>query len=177
MGNKKNKKTPHNSRGKYHRKVKPNSAFTSNESIEAIEGKHIIDLKELASFVADVSLHSNQCTSGTVNLTGEVHRDCLASILGAKCDTCHHQIWFSTCSKVGGIGSRYRWEANVAGVGAGDYWWWTCMTCMSGRNNGCAWCAKESICNRWTSNWTHPVAVIEWIYEGSSRRREKLSSG
>ena len=95
MGNKKNKKTPHISRGKYYRKVKPNSAFTNNESIEAIAGKRIIDLidlKELASFVDDISLRSNQCTSGTVNLTGEVHHDCLVSILGAKCDTCHHQI-------------------------------------------------------------------------------------
>ena len=35
----------------------------------------MIDLKELASFVSDVPLQSNQCTSGTVNLTGEVHSD------------------------------------------------------------------------------------------------------
>ena len=53
---------------------------------------------------------------GTIYLVGETNKNGLASILFAKCNTCNHDISFTTSQKVGGVGNRMRWEANVAGV-------------------------------------------------------------
>ena len=130
MGNKKNKYTPHQNRGKYVKKVKNSQKedVTDQDAVvdenisppslnsQPLNGSRIINLHELASFITHVSSHSHSCKSGTISLVGETHKNGLASILYAKCNTCNHELSFATSQKVGGVGNRMRWEANVASV-------------------------------------------------------------
>ena len=123
MGNKKNKAFKNMYRGKYKKKFQPHRvARTNKENISppdpaiALDGSRIISLKHLASFIEDVSSHSQTCQLGTITFTGETFRDGLASGLSAKCNECSSDITMSTSSKVRGVGGGQRWENNVAAV-------------------------------------------------------------
>ena len=118
MGNKKNKHKPHQNRGKYIKKVnnsQKDDVSTDQDTVvnendenvsppslnqQPLNGSRIINLDELASFITDVSAHSQSCRSGTISLVGETHKNGLASILNAKCNTCNHELSFATSQKV-----------------------------------------------------------------------------
>ena len=72
-------------------------------------------MNHLASFVSDISAHSQSC-EGNVSFVGETYRSGLASILSANCSHCRLEIAFPTSTKIAGVGSGKRWECNVAAV-------------------------------------------------------------
>ena len=148
-GKQKNRQTLHKNRGKYQKKFQPktiqNTQHEENTSpsvpLDSLDGSRIINLKELASFITDVSSHSQSCKTGTVYLVGETYKNGMASVLCAKCNSCYQEIHFTTCPKLGGVGTRHRWEPNVAGVGgANDNWR---RACLSGRSNGSVWSSSN----------------------------------
>ena len=126
MGNKKNK--AHASRGKYNatrikaaqKRIQEGSQQKENvappESAPSLDGSRIINLKQLESFISDVSSHSQSCRLGTISLIGETYRNGMSSVLSAKCSSCRADIAFSTSHKIGGVGSGKRWESNLAAV-------------------------------------------------------------
>ena len=73
----------------------------------SLEGSRIINLEQLATFIGDVSAHSQSC-QGTVSLTGERYREGLASVLSASCNSCRLEVAFPTSSKVTGLGGGQR---------------------------------------------------------------------
>ena len=86
------------------------------KATQPLHGSRIINLEKLASFISDVSTHSQSCQLGTVSLVGETYRGGLASILGAKCDGCRAELAFPTSSKVSTASGGKRWECNAAAV-------------------------------------------------------------
>lgn len=111
MGNGKNKKNTHISRGKYKKRIPPKRLqSTSSQQNEnstpatSLDGNRIINLTELASFVGDVSSHTQSCQQGVVSLCGESNREGMASVLTARCDTCNTDISFATSGKIRGVG-------------------------------------------------------------------------
>ena len=126
MGNKKNK--AHASRGKYNatlikaaqKRIQEGSQQKENvappESAPSLDGSRIINLKQLESFISDVSSHSQSCRLGTISLIGETYRNGMSSVLSAKCSSCRADIAFSTSHKIGGVGNGKRWESNLAAV-------------------------------------------------------------
>ena len=117
-GKQKNGQTLHKNRGKY--QTIQNTQHEENTSpsvpLDSLDGSRIINLKELASFITDMSSHSQSCKTGTVYLVSETYKNGMASVLCAKCNSCYQEIRFTTCLKLGGVGTRHRWETNVAGV-------------------------------------------------------------
>lgn len=119
MGNKKNRANPHISRGKYKKQfasmqsTQDTSLATVSPSTIPIQGSHIVNMDRLASFIADVSTHSQSCSLGTVFLAGESYRGGLASILTAKCTGCRAQLAFPTSPRVTTIGGA---RSNLAAV-------------------------------------------------------------
>lgn len=118
MGNKKNKGNPHASRAKFKKRT-PTSRWKRvnvEEPIGSFEGSRIINLKQLAAFIRNVSAHSQSCHFGTIYLTGETYRHGLASVLTAKCSGCCAEVVFSTSSRVSTLKGKKRWECNLAAV-------------------------------------------------------------
>ena len=125
MGSRKNKANKHISRGVYKKKFQPwnvqnkvqvKENLSQSHSSATLEGSRIINLQQLASFIGDVSSHSQSCDPGTMSLTGEMYRSGMASVLSARCNNCRAEIAFSTSHKVKGVGTGKRWESNVAAV-------------------------------------------------------------
>ena len=118
MGNKRNKSNPHASRGYYKRKKGPacRPKQDNTDTTPQLQGCRIINLEKLASFIEDVSTHSQSCQHGTVSLVGETYCGGLASILSAKCSGCRIELAFPTSSKVSSLGGARRWECNMAAV-------------------------------------------------------------
>ena len=109
MGNQKTKKNTHTSRGKYQkRKTSRCHTTLAKENINVqcvtkpLEGNHIINWKQLASFVDDISAHTNSC-KGKVSFIGETYHSGMASILSAKCSHCRLEIAFLTSNKSDGV--------------------------------------------------------------------------
>ena len=126
MGNSKRKSNLH--RGKFKKRAAPSQlpkVTTKEETVaqrqeEAfpLDGSRIINLHHLASFIREVSAHSQSCQSGTISLIGETYRHGLASVLSAKCSGCRMEVAFPTSSKVhiASLGRSKRWECNLAAV-------------------------------------------------------------
>ena len=123
MANKRNKHKPHQNRGKFVKRRKITQKDVTDQdlvvdenvsppSLNPLNGSRIINLQELASFITDISSHTHAEVEPFLLLVSHG----LASILFAKCNTCNHDISFTTSQKIGGVGNRMRWEANVAGV-------------------------------------------------------------
>ena len=134
MGNKKNRSNRHVSTGKFkfakgyfnqQPKVQQQKQHVENQQqgqsqqqrqLESMKGNRIINLKQLASFIEEVSTHSATCHQGKITLIGERNREGLASILAAKCSGCRLEVAFPTSSKITGVGRGQRWESNLAAV-------------------------------------------------------------
>ena len=126
MGNKKNTTNQHQNRGKFKHRISPNrqpkkhedkeTVQPNRENVSPLEGSRVINLDYLASFVNNVSAHSQSCKEGTISLTGESYRNGLASILSARCSGCRMEMAFPTSSRLGSQGCGRRWECNLAAV-------------------------------------------------------------
>ncbi len=119
MGRKRNKANTHACRGKFMKRKQPirwPKQDDNADTMPPIQGSRIINMERLASFVADVSTHSQSCQLGSISLTGETYRGGLASILTAKCSGCRMELAFPTSSKVTSLSGARRWECNLAAV-------------------------------------------------------------
>ena len=116
MGNQRNHKFRHISRGKFARRKTPTTTTVLPPPTQpvTIEGSRIINIAKLQEYIIELSIHSTQC-GGSVILTGE-ERDGLASIISTQCSRCHHTITLETAKKVKGPRGYRRWECNLAAV-------------------------------------------------------------
>ena len=106
----------HSSRGKFKKRALPPKEM-EKANVEALpQGSRIINIKQLAALVEEISSHSCSCRKSSISLVGESNREGLASVLSAQCSGCQLKFAFPTSPKVGGVGKGKHWECNLAAV-------------------------------------------------------------
>ena len=124
MGSKRNKENRHVDRGKFKKRVSPNSCNKKPKRL-SLNSSRIIKLKNLDSAIQSISAHAATCpgclsnassSNQAVSLLGETDRKGLASVLTARCNYCKEEINFQTSSKVCCQKGASRWEHNLAAV-------------------------------------------------------------
>ena len=121
MGSKRNKENCHVDRGKFKKRVSPNSCNKKPKRL-SLSSSRIIKLKNLDSAIQSISAHAATCpgclssSNQAVSLLGETDRKGLASVLTARCNYCKEEINFQTSSKFRSQKGAGRWEHNLAEV-------------------------------------------------------------
>ena len=124
MGNSKNFRGSHGSRGKYVKKRVPITKNTHSNKLKH-GGSRIINLDNLGKHLEVISQHAascQQCRDNTLSgnqaivLIGEQNRAGLCSVLSSRCAGCHKKFQFSTSSRVQGMSGGHYWECNLAAV-------------------------------------------------------------
>ena len=90
-----------------------------------LAGCRIINLKQLSTYVHDLTLHAATCdgcrqhaqvNEEAIKLHGEINREGLASILYASCCGCSKKWNLHTSDKIKGPTGNKRWSVNLAAV-------------------------------------------------------------
>ena len=125
MGNNKNSRGSHASRGKYAKKRVPRGKEDTSEALHNDDGSKIINLNKLIEYLQEISHHAATCRSRSDNalsgsqaivLVGEKDHQGLCSILTSRCADCNEELHFASSSRVQGVTGGHYWECNLAAV-------------------------------------------------------------
>ena len=126
MGNSKNSRGSHVSRGKYAKKTVPKKQQPAiKESEQNQWGSRIINFSKLKDHLHEITQHASTCLACTENaltadqaivFAGEHNREGFASILSSRCAGCNAIFSFATSSRTQGITGVEYWECNLAAV-------------------------------------------------------------
>ena len=116
MGNTKNSKNTHISRGKFTRRAK-----RKTNAVQKLNGNRIISLQQLQHQVEVIADHTANCKSYNDILIHEEQRQGLASVFTIQCSGCNEKFTLPTSIKVKGpvLGKQFN-----SSMGPNIYRWW-----------------------------------------------------
>ena len=112
MGDKKNSKNKHVSRGKFKKRATVQKLTT----MQKLKGKRIISLSQLQQQMEVIANHTASCKSYGGITVKEKQREGLASVFTIRCNGCSAEFTLPNSVKVKGPTGHPYWENNLAAV-------------------------------------------------------------